>query len=240
MEPGSSMLIVLDLGHGGRDPGAVGSGLQEKDVVLTLGLQVLSFLGEYEVRVIPTRTGDVYVSLEERVELANKNGADFFCSLHVNAGGGSGFESFIHPDASQKTQMIAAALHREVAAFYIQRGFPDRGLKRADLAVLRKTRMPAVLLENFFIDNPRDAACLADKACLRELARAIAGGMARVLGLKKRSSGDAAGEIERLRERGLIVGDHDPDAAVTWGELAAVLNRLLDRLEKEGGGTTGG
>ncbi|NHM25848.1 N-acetylmuramoyl-L-alanine amidase [Desulfofundulus sp. TPOSR] len=226
------MVIVLDLGHGGRDPGAVGSGLQEKDVVLTLGRQVLSFLEDYQVKVIPTRTSDVYVSLDARANLANHHKADFFCSLHVNSGGGSGFESYIHPDASQESQSMANTLHREVAKFYLGRGFPDRGLKRANFAVLRKTTMPAVLLENLFIDNPQDAACLADAVFLRDLAFAITGGLARALGLKKRTGWDPGEEIKRLKERGLITGDHAPNAAVTWGELATVLNRLLDRIEK--------
>ncbi|MGB9804102.1 N-acetylmuramoyl-L-alanine amidase, partial [Desulfofundulus sp.] len=170
------MVIVLDLGHGGQDPGAVGFGLQEKDVVLALGKYVLSFLEDYEVKVVPTRTSDINVSLDERANLANQQNADFFCSLHVNSGGGSGFESYIHPDASQQTQSLAAALHREIAKFYLERGFPDRGLKKANFAVLRKTKMPAVLLENLFIDNPRDAAFLADSSFLRDLALAITGG----------------------------------------------------------------
>ncbi len=212
----------------------MGFGLKEKDVVLTLGRQVLSFLGDYQVEVIPTRTGDVDVPLAARSKLANNHKADFFCSLHVNSGGGSGFESYIHPAASPTTQSLAATLHREVVRFYVGRGFPDRGLKRANFAVLRETSMPAVLLENLFIDNPRDAAYLADTVFMRDLALAIAGGLAQTLGLQKRTGWDPAGEIKRLRERGLITTDHAPDVAVTWGELATVLNRLLDRLEANG------
>lgn len=226
------MRIVLDLGHGGQDSGAVGFGLQEKDVVLALGELVLSLLQNYQVEVIATRQSDVTVSLAARANLANNHRVDFICSLHVNAGGGSGFESYIHQDAYAETESLGSTLHREVARFYVDRGFPDRGQKRANFAVLRETTMPAILLENLFIDNPRDAAYLADPAFLKDLAGAIVSGLVKTLGLKRRSGWDPAGEIARLKERGLITGEHAPDAYVTWGELAAVLNRLLDRMEQ--------
>ncbi|HHW43275.1 N-acetylmuramoyl-L-alanine amidase [Desulfofundulus thermobenzoicus] len=226
------MRIILDPGHGGQDSGAVGNGLREKDLVLALAKEVISLLGDYQVEVISTREGDVAVSLAARAKLANDLQADFFCSLHVNAGGGSGFESYIHPEATPETRSLAGALHARVADFYIQKGFPDRGLKRANFLVLRETAMPAVLLENLFIDNPRDAACLADATFLRELAGVIVSGLVQTLGLKKNTGWDPAGEIARLRERGLIVDEHAPDAFVTWGEFAAVMNRLLDRWEQ--------
>lgn len=228
------MLIVLDPGHGGGDPGAVAYALKEKDITLFLAQRAASFLTAYETKVLLTRYGDGDVDLSARAALANEQQADFFCSLHVNAGGGTGFESYIHPAAARRTEDLARALHAELARFYLQRGFPDRGLKRADFAVLRETNMPAVLLENLFLDHPRDAAYLADGAFLEELAASLARTLAKVLGLKERSTWDPAGEVKRLRERDLITVEHDPLSPVTWGELATVMNRLLDRLEKRG------
>lgn len=227
------MLIVLDPGHGGQDPGAVGYALKEKDIVLKLAQQVAAFLNGYEAKVVLTRTGDQEVALSMRASLANNQQADFFCSIHVNAGGGTGFESYIHPAAPPRTEALAQVIHREVARFCLQRGLPDRGLKRANFAVLRETKMSAILLENLFIDHPRDAALLADGGFLRDLAASIAQALVKALGLKERNPWDPAGEVKRLKERGLITIDHDPQVPVTWGELATVLNRILDRFGKD-------
>lgn len=228
------MLIVLDPGHGGKDPGAVAYALKEKDITLFLAQRAASFLSTYEAGVLLTRYGDEDVDLSARANVANQKQADFFCSLHVNAGGGTGFESYIHPAAAPRTEDLARTVHAELARFYLQRGFPDRGLKRANFAVLRETNMPAVLLENLFLDHPRDAAYLADGSFLEELAASLARALAKALGLKERSTWDPAGEVRRLKERGLITVEHDPHSPVTWGELATVMNRLLDRLGGKG------
>ncbi|WP_035106602.1 N-acetylmuramoyl-L-alanine amidase [Desulfovirgula thermocuniculi] len=228
------MLIVLDPGHGGRDPGAVAYALKEKDITLVLAQRAAFLLSAYEAEVLLTRYGDDDVDLSARADLANQKQADFFCSLHVNAGGGTGFESYIHPAAAPRTKALAQVVHAELARFYLQRGLPDRGLKRANFAVLRETNMPAVLLENLFIDHPRDAAFLADGTFLQDLAASLAFALVKALGLKERSTWDPAGEIRRLKGRGLITVDHDPQAPVTWGELATVLNRVLDRFGERG------
>lgn len=228
------MLIVLDPGHGGEDSGATGNGLTEKEINLTLAKLVQAELAAYQTAVLLTRDGDINVGLSARAELANKQHANFFLSLHVNAGGGSGFESYIHPRATAETENLRKIIHQGIARFYAGRGFADRGMKTADFAVLRETDMPAVLLENLFIDNPRDAACLADSAFLKALAGAVADSLAQALHLKRRSGWDPAAEIRRLQERGLISDLHDPGSTVTWGELAAVCNRLLDRMEHPG------
>jgi len=223
------MLIVIDPGHGGGDPGAVGFGLKEKNLTLKLSSLLMERLRNYQVEVIPTRDSDVNAGLSARANLANNLNADFFYSLHINAGGGTGFESYIHPGAKENTRHLRSIIHGEAARYYVSRGFADRGEKQADFAVLRETKMPAVLLENLFLDNPRDAACLADSQFLNGLADALTTGLVRALDLKLKTQWDPAQEISRLKERGLIVDDHSPDALVTWGELATVLNRLLDK-----------
>lgn len=228
------MLIMIDPGHGGRDPGATGFGLKEKDLTLTMAKLLISKLSGYQVEILATRSDDVAVSLRDRARMANEHRVGFFCSLHVNAGGGTGFESYVHVDAPDETEALRSVIHEEMARYYSRFGFPDRGKKRARFTVLRETRMPAVLLENLFIDHPRDAASLADPRFLDGLAGALAGAMARALALAPKQQWDPAGEIARLKERGLIVDDHDPAAPVSWGEFAAVMNRLLDRIETGG------
>jgi len=154
-----SKIIVIDQGHsenGLPDPGASGNGLAEAILTGQIGEVVKRQLYGYDadVRFAPRGT------LSERAAFANKVGADLFVSIHINAGGGTGYESHVHPGASEATLAIAASIHFTMAAFYGENGFRDRGLKRSNFAVLRETNMPAVLLENLFIDSIVDAEFL--------------------------------------------------------------------------------
>lgn len=177
---------MLDPGHGGRDPGAVGNGLKEKDVNLEICKLTAYRLSFYEVEVILTRISDADLSLEERCNIANKIRADCFCSIHANAGGGTGFESYVYLNVPEKTENLRNAVHDTVARYYKNAGFVDRGKKRANFFVLRKTIMPAVLLENLFLDNCSDAEKLKDGSFLDGLAGAIAEGLAAALGMPLR------------------------------------------------------
>lgn len=191
------MRVCLDPGHGGADPGAVYHDIKEKDLALLLARQVAAALGGYNVELIFTRRGDETVPLDRRVAAANGRGADLFLSLHINAGGGTGFESYVAGLAGERTVRYRDVIHREVAGFLAGRHVPDRGKKTRDFYVLRKTRMPAVLLECLFLDHPVDRALLLDRQFLGALAKAIAGGVARALEL----GGDPCAELrERLRQ----------------------------------------
>jgi N-acetylmuramoyl-L-alanine amidase len=169
------MKICIDKGHsknGQPDPGASGNNLVEAILTGQLGDIVKQKLSGYEAEVLFAPRG----SLDERAAFANNAGADLFVSIHINAGGGTGYETHIHPDASDKTLAIAESIHASLAGWYAEKGnFKDRGLKRSNFAVLRETEMPAVLLENLFIDNARDAAFLRDNlpAIGNEIAWAI-------------------------------------------------------------------
>src|SRR5690625_4350241 len=93
--------IFIDPGYGGIDSGAVGNGLQEKNVTLQIALGVRKYLGEYKNVVIKlSRTSDKTVTLQQRTNAANNWGADYFLSIHINAGGGTGFESYIYSGLS--------------------------------------------------------------------------------------------------------------------------------------------
>lgn len=179
--------IFIDPGHGGIDTGAVGNGLQEKDITLSIALEMRRLLqSEYEgVLIQLSRMSDETVSLEERTNRANRWGADVYVSIHVNAGGGTGYEDYIYHELSRnsRTARIRDVLHEEIIR---ATRFRDRGKKEANFHVLRETTMPAVLTENGFIDHKEDAEKLADPNFLRTIARGHVNGLERALGLRKK------------------------------------------------------
>lgn len=184
------MKITIDPGHGGSDPGAVANGLQEKVIVLNIAKKLKSILlNDYEyVNVQMTRESDVFVDLNKRADLANGWGADYFISIHINAGGGHGFESYIYNGSvSNNTINYQSIIHDEIVS---QLRFYDRGKKRANFAVLRETNMPAILLENLFIDYKEDADWLKNDDNLKRLANAIAVGISKAFHLKKKTTTD--------------------------------------------------
>jgi N-acetylmuramoyl-L-alanine amidase len=179
--------IFLDPGHGGSDPGATGNGLQEKNITLSLASTIRNFLiNEYEnVDVQMSRTGDQTVSLTSRTNAANTWGADFYLSIHVNAGGGTGFESYVYPNVGVPTTTYRQAIHEEVLKAV---NFSNRGQKQADFHVLRETNMDAVLTENGFIDNTSDAEKLRSPSFITSLARGHTNGLARAFNLRRKTT----------------------------------------------------
>lgn len=148
--------IMLDAGHGGRDPGAVYNGRQEKDDSLALTLAVGELLQERGVDVLYTRTTDVYESPYQKAMEANAAGADFFISIHRNsspeANTYSGVESLVYNKSGIKLEM-AENINEQLETI----GFVNLGVKeRPGLVVLRRTRMPAVLVEVGFINSDTD------------------------------------------------------------------------------------
>ncbi|MGG3841810.1 N-acetylmuramoyl-L-alanine amidase [Anoxybacillus kestanbolensis] len=182
------MKIVLDAGHGGHDPGAVANGLKEKDLTLCIVRHIGRLLREYEgVEVYYTRTDDRFLELSERAEIANKLKADYFISVHINAGGGTGFESYIYNgNVSNATVAYQNVIHAEIMKAI--GNVRDRGKKRANYAVLRQTNMPALLTENLFIDNASDAAKLKSEQFLLQIAHGHAQGIVKAFGLKKKAT----------------------------------------------------
>ena len=144
--------IVIDPGHGGKDPGAVYAGYKEKDIVLPIALYLGGFLSNM-ANCVYTRTADVYVPLRDRVFIANSMKADMFISIHVNASpkhNARGEEIWIYPGSVESAKLA------DSIATYIDEIVPGkfRGVKEGNFYVLRKTKMPAVLIEVGFIDNP--------------------------------------------------------------------------------------
>jgi N-acetylmuramoyl-L-alanine amidase len=186
-----SKLVVVDPGHGGHDPGAQGHGLNEADLTLAISKRLRNQLArDFDVDVKLTRSDDTFVALDARAAFANDQHADYFVSVHINSsdGSGTGYESYIHPSASadSPTAHRRTTLHHAATHFLTPHGVQDRGPKTANFAVLRQTKMPAVLTENLFIDNDVDAQLLKDDTVLRGLAHAYANGIATALALPRK------------------------------------------------------
>lgn len=167
--------IMLDAGHGGRDPGAVFNGRQEKDDTLRLTLAIGEIFQNNGVDVEYTRTTDVYTSPYERAMKANNAGVDFFISIHRNSFPTDnevfGVESLVYDLSGIKYQM-AQDINDQLEAI----GFVNLGVKaRPNLVVLRRTRMPAVLVEVGFIDSNVDNRLFDDN--FDDIAQAIASGI---------------------------------------------------------------
>lgn len=227
-------IIVIDPGHGGSDPGAMGNGLVEKTLNLAIAKKVVNYLEHYDADIHLTRSDDRYLSLNERSDFANRLNADYFLSVHINAGGGTGFESYVHTSENPGTVELRRIIHNHIMDYLSPRGIRDRGLKSANFAVLRQTVMPAMLMECLFIDNPNDAKILKDEGFLNIFAKATAEGVAKALALspKGQVDYDPMAEIEKLSRAGLINSPHLPSDLLTWGEFATVINRLLEKIKK--------
>nr|WP_263324650.1 N-acetylmuramoyl-L-alanine amidase [Neobacillus sp. Marseille-Q6967] len=178
------MKLYLDPGHGGSDPGASSNGLTEKEITLDIALRIRTILESLfdgvEVRL--SRTGDTTKSLRQRTDEANAWGADFYLSIHINAGGGTGYEDYIYNGLSDssRTANYQDTIHAEVVKL---NQLSDRGQKKANFHVLRETVMDALLSENGFIDNPQDAALMKQAAWRQNVAHGHANGVAKAFNL---------------------------------------------------------
>ena len=174
--PQGQILVTIDPGHGGKDPGTIGiNGVQEKNVVLPISLQVKQYLEQQGVRVQITRDSDYFVSLEGRSQMANRADADLFVSIHANA------INLSRPDVNglevyyfQSGQRLAQTIHRSILQSVSIR---DRRVRQARFYVLRKSSMPAVLVETGFLTGQEDAANLTQESYRRQMAEAIARGI---------------------------------------------------------------
>jgi N-acetylmuramoyl-L-alanine amidase len=170
------MVVVIDAGHGGRDPGAIGiGGLREVDVIMPISLQVARQLEQNGIQVILTRTGDYFVDLAPRVQIARRANADLFVSIHANAinmrrPDVNGLETYHYGLGEDLARTIHNTILQSV-------NIGDRRVRRARFFVLRNNPMPAVLVEVGFVTGATDAPKLADPAFRSQMADAIARGI---------------------------------------------------------------
>jgi N-acetylmuramoyl-L-alanine amidase len=171
-------LVVIDPGHGGPDVGATRNGVYEKDIVLTMSKQLGRILQQMGYSVMYTRTEDIDLDLEPRVQMAENARASAFVSVHVNSLDASasqinGVETYHAPGASLGKN-LAELVHEQIIA---STGATDRGVRSAKFHVIIKTSMPAILVETGFITNPSEASRLVNSAYQERMAAAIAKGI---------------------------------------------------------------
>lgn len=244
--------IFIDPGHGAHDPGAVGKLTKEKDNVLKVGLRLKTLLESAGHTVKMSRSTDVFIDLSERARMANNWGADYFISLHNNsatATSATGFETFIFDGpVSAATSKLQTSIHNAIAS---KIGIRDRGMKRQNLAVLRESAMPAVLIEYAFISNTSDESILINK--VEQLAQWTAQGITAYAGgsvkpaakptppketiplaeqKNAQASASLAKEVARGKELGITDGTYLHRTA-TREEVIAMNVRVYDRIRKD-------
>ena len=170
-----STIVVIDAGHGGLDRGGIpGQPVAEKTMTLDVALRLREVLEASGYRVVMTRDSDVFVPLPTRVAIANSHRNAVFVCIHFNAarrGGANGIETYFY---SRDSLPLASAIH-----YYVSRGAPssNRGVRRRGYYVLRKTGIPAVLVECGFLTNPTEAQYAQTVSYRQQLAEEIARGI---------------------------------------------------------------
>lgn len=163
--------VVIDAGHGGIDRGGVpGQRASEKAATLAVARRLESHLQNQGVRTVMTRSTDDFISLPRRVAIANAQRNAIFVSIHFNSAqreGANGFETYYYGSSASG---LAGRIHRNLVRSF---NSEDRGVRRRGYFVLRRTRIPAVLVECGFLTNRREAALAQTAAYQQRLARQI-------------------------------------------------------------------
>ncbi|NOU64671.1 N-acetylmuramoyl-L-alanine amidase [Paenibacillus sp. LMG 31461] len=240
--------VVLDPGHGGSDPGAIGvGGLRETDVNLDITLKVRQALLERGYEVVMTRTNDTFLSLAERVAFTNEQQADLFVSIHANAHSSSkangtmvlyydnAYPQEDYPASSAMTQLTPYSkdLAQHVQdALLAQSGTKDLGLTPSAVYVARMGTIPSILVETAFLTNASDAALLASSSMRSKMALGIANGISSyepppftdVLVHWSKAA------VLRMKNKGIVEGvgnNYEPDRALTRAEFLTLMDRVF-------------
>lgn len=220
--------VCLDAGHGGRDPGAVGNGLQEKDLTLTLALMTRDLLRTVQgIEVIMTRDSDVFVPIGTRVRIANEARASVFISIHINGfdtPNAHGFEVYARTNLTEgdDSLILKRALYEKLAPTWIAEGRISRGKKKAGYQVIQTTRMAAVLIEHGFISNPLDAALLKDRNFIEGQATAIRDALVEYAGITP---------IAKAKQNSLYRVSNENGQVGAFGGLDNAMNKARALLE---------
>jgi N-acetylmuramoyl-L-alanine amidase len=174
--PYGRLVVTIDPGHGGKDPGAIGlGGLREKDVILPIAQQVAALLEQQGIQVVMTRYDDRFISLAGRVLMAQRSRSSLFVSIHANAAGSrrpnvNGLETYYYSSGAGLAQAIHYSILQSV-------NIQDRRVRQARFYVLRYNSIPSVLVETGYLTGAEDVRKLASPIFQRQMAEAIARGI---------------------------------------------------------------
>ncbi|CAG7655350.1 N-acetylmuramoyl-L-alanine amidase [Paenibacillus allorhizosphaerae] len=249
--PASAAKIVVDAGHGGSDPGAIGvNGLQEKQVNLDIAKRLRDLLVKEGYEVALSRDSDLYLSLQQRVDFMNEQKADLFVSIHANSYSSPSARGAMvlyyddrYPQASYPASEEMKALtpqSKELAQKVLDNlvdatGVENLGLVPSAVYVVRNGTIPSILVETAFLSSPADAALLADSTMRQKMARGIADGIETYLPpnvIFPDTLGHWAREsILRLKTKEIIDGignRYEPNRMLTRAEWMTLLDRVFD------------
>lgn len=180
--------LVIDPGHGGSDSGAIGkSGVIEKECTLYIANKIRDYLEKSGLTIKMTRYDDRYVTLEERVNIANRNKAQYFMSIHINSAevsSAEGTEIYTLSKENEGEQLAESIREKIISNLQLK----NRGIKFANFTVLKETTMPSILIETCFISNFKEEALLTEENFKNKISLAIANGFLRYLGKKEIAS----------------------------------------------------
>ena len=176
--------IVIDAGHGGKDTGAMSKRdhYEEKELTLATARMIQHSLQQLGYKTVMTRQHDAYISLRGRAEIANAIEGDLFVSIHYNhapSESAKGIEVYHYKESPQSKRIVASkVLAQDVLKRVVTlTGGESRGVKEANFAVIRETKMPAILVEAGFLSNARERECIHDPKYQRKIAWGIARGV---------------------------------------------------------------
>lgn len=243
-----ALTVVIDPGHGGHDPGAIGvNGLKEKNVNLDISIKLVQELNNLGYETIMTRESDQFMTLPERVTFANQSGGDIFVSVHSNAHPNSSARGTLvlyYDDTYQQADYPASsamrmlsdenkALARSVQEHVIQQvNTVNRGIIPSGVFVVRNGIMPSVLIEAAFLSNKEDATLLASDSFRASIASGIAKGISKYqppvfYDLKNHWAKE---HILKLESLGIVNGDNGafhPNRQMTRAEFITILDKLF-------------
>lgn len=244
-----SKVIVLDPGHGGYDPGAVGpTGIKEKDVTLTVASKLAEKLRQSGFEVHLTRNSDQTLwdndnDLQMRCDIANRRRATLFISIHCNSAdnhAACGFEVYTTPGQGASDPLAEAIVQAWAKAFpqmVIRKDLADGDSdKEANFYVLRKTDMPAILIELAFISNPDEEKLLADPGFQDRCAQAIVAGVKKYLGIEEDRSMAEKWKEDIMawgRQNLNISPEHQAEEAAPKWFVLAVAQRSIEVATKK-------
>ena len=191
-----------------------------------------------------SRSGDTFPTLQQRTREPNSWGADYFLSIHINSGGGTGFETFVDRSAGSDTVNYQDIIHDEILKLI---DLKDRGKEKAGFHVIRESNMPALLTECGFIDTASDAAKMKDPDWIEAVARGHVNGLAQAFNLKTNEVKGVSAVVEptlnadqeKVRQEAIELGitdGNDPFRQVNqlyvWSAIIP-LARRIEELEKK-------